>query len=92
MNNTLSTHTARLSFVVGRDENRLAVFDEHGEQLAERSFRPTTYDSPGPSGWDYELTRIGFARVTQWTPDAVGFRCTVERIVRENLGGGVSDR
>jgi hypothetical protein len=82
----LPTYTARLSFVVGQDENRLLVLDEHGERAAEINWRPTSYDMPGPSDWDWRLHKLGYSRSSQWRPDSdvgIGFTCHVERITRK---------
>lgn len=46
--NLPTTYPARLSFVVGRDENRLLVVAEHGEHVAEVTWRPSDNDQSGP--------------------------------------------
>jgi hypothetical protein len=54
----LPSYTARLTFVAGRDENRLLIVDERYERAAETTWRPTTYETPGPAQWDYQLQRV----------------------------------
>jgi hypothetical protein len=79
----LPTYTAQLTFVVGRDENRLLVVDEHGERAAETTWRPSSYEQPGPAQWDYRLHRLGYRRSGPWGPsEGLGFRAVCERLSR----------
>jgi hypothetical protein len=55
--------------------DEVAVFDEHGTELASRPLAP---DAPGPDAWTRALANLGYRRTTPWTPAQGGFRCGVE--------------
>jgi hypothetical protein len=81
-----ATYRAQLTYPPGLDETRLAVCD--GDvRAAETTWRATGTYQPGPAHWDWQLNVLGFVRTTRWEPDGLGFRCAVERIVREGARG-----
>jgi hypothetical protein len=80
--NTVPTYRAHLAYPPGLDETRLAVFD--GDvRAAETTWRPSSNVQPGPAYWDWQLNQLGYHRRSRWQPDALGFRCDVEPIIRE---------
>jgi hypothetical protein len=86
---TLPTYRAELTFPPGLDETRLTVFDERGERAAATTWRPSTYDRPGPVHWDWRLNVLHYARTSPWQPDGGGFGCDVKLIFRDEGDGGV---
>jgi hypothetical protein len=71
-----------MSFPPGLDETRLAVADGTAV-VAEATWRASDNYRPGPATWDWQLNMLGYARISAWQPDALGFGCNVERITRE---------
>ena len=71
-------YLAQLTIRPASDVDDLTVLDGDHRVVAQTSWRPAG-NVVGTADWDRHLATLGWRRTGTWQPDALGFRCAVER-------------